>query len=300
MSLQKINCPECGAGLKSAAGFKVGKTVNCPKCETPFVVEDPDEADPEEEERPKPAAKKAVKAIVADEEEEEDERPKKKKKKKRAVEDDEERSYKNSPLRFIILGVLVLVMLVLAYFLYQKKKNEAAAAAADPAPAPTTDLEPVARPNTIQPKIEPGKLPKDGAKRATKGGGARGPDVGAVASGAVGDLLGGGPAPPAEAPKLLKKHTAALVGTWTADLGGGAREQLVYGADGTFRATRTGPGAATASGKYTVKGLVGTKGLKLQLDGAEGARTVTAVFDGDELEHPSLEKGVAATFRKNK
>lgn len=299
MSLQKINCPECGAGLKSAAGFKVGKTVNCPKCETPFVVEDPDEAEPEEEARPKPA-KKAVKAVVADEEdEEEEERPKKKKKKKRAAEDDEERSYKNSPLRFVILGVLVLVMLVLGFMLYQKRKNEGEAVAVEPAPAPT-DPQAVVRPNIAPPKIDPGKLPKDGPKRPTKGGGAKGPDVGAVAGGAVGDLLGGGPAAPAEAPKLLKKYTAALVGTWTADLGGGASEQLVYGADGTFRAARTGPGAATASGTYSVKGLVGTKGLKLQLDGPEGARTAIAVFDADELEHPSLEKGVVATFRKSK
>ena len=139
MALLKIKCPECNAGLKSPTGFTVGQTVCCPKCETYFAVEEPEE----EEEAPKksaPAAKgkpapakKPVKAAVAedlpdeDEEEEEEEAPKKKKKKKkkRDDDDDEERSYKNSPLRFVILGILIIVMLVLGYMLYEKKQNEA-------------------------------------------------------------------------------------------------------------------------------------------------------------------------------
>ena len=114
MSLLKIKCPECRAGLKSAAGFTPGQTVCCPKCETYFAVEEPTDEEPA-------AAKprKAVRAAAADDDEDE---PRKKRKKPRDDEDDafEERSYKNSPLRYAILGVLVVVMLVLGYFLYEK------------------------------------------------------------------------------------------------------------------------------------------------------------------------------------
>ena len=141
MALLKIKCPECSAGLKSPTGFTVGQTVRCPKCKTYFNVEEPEE---EEEEAPKKsapaaakgkpaAAKKPVKAAVAEDEdedeepeEEEEEAPKKKKKKKkkRSDDDDEGGSYKNSPLRFIVLGILVTIMLVLGFMLYQKKQRE--------------------------------------------------------------------------------------------------------------------------------------------------------------------------------
>lgn len=137
VSLQKIQCPECSVGLKSAAGFKIGQTVCCRKCETYFVVEEPaEDEEPEEEEKPKPktATKKAVKAAVnEDEDDEEDERPKKKKKKRAADAGDEGWSYKNSPVRFVVISVLVAVLLVLAYFLYEKKKKEREDAAAYPA-----------------------------------------------------------------------------------------------------------------------------------------------------------------------
>ncbi len=146
MALNKIPCPECGAGLKSSSGFTIGQTVCCPKCETYFKVEEPEEeiAELEEEVHPKKAkasdssikaktGKKPIKAAtIADEDDEDEEekeeddfRPKKKKKKQRRDDDEEdERSYKHSPLRFAILGVLVIVMLVLGYFLYDKKKKE--------------------------------------------------------------------------------------------------------------------------------------------------------------------------------
>ncbi len=148
MALLKIHCPECNAGLKSPTGFKVGQTVACPKCETYFVVEEPEEEEEEEEEAPRkktPAkskpVKKPVRAVVdddddEDEEEEEEEAPRKKKKKKKKRRDDddedEERSYKNSPLRFIILGILVIIMLVLGYMLYVKKQDEKNSAVAVP------------------------------------------------------------------------------------------------------------------------------------------------------------------------
>lgn len=148
VALLKIKCPECGAGLKSPTGFTVGQTVCCPKCETYFPVEEPEEEAEEAPKKSAPAggkpapAKKPVKAAAdedEDEEEDEEEAPKKKKKKKRRDDDDEDggRSYKNSPLRFIILGILIIIMLVLGYMLYEKKKKEkednAAAGGAPPA-----------------------------------------------------------------------------------------------------------------------------------------------------------------------
>ena len=114
------------------------------------------------------------------------------------------------------------------------------------------------------------------------------------------DGLLGGTAylPPAEVKKLTDKYTAALIGSWAADLGDGTSELLTYAADGTYTLARTGPGAASSGGKYTVKGLAGTKGLKLVLESGAKSRTVSVVFEDDELLHPSLQPGVTATFRK--
>lgn len=131
MAINRISCPECAAALKSAAGFKPGETVTCPKCDTEFDVEEP-----EEDEQPRKgkassgglAKKKPVKAAVEDDEEDdEDDRPKKKKKKKRG-DDDQEWSYKNSWIRYAILTVLLIVMCVLGYMLYLKQQREARSA----------------------------------------------------------------------------------------------------------------------------------------------------------------------------
>jgi len=120
MSVQQIICPECDAKLSSRAGFTAGQKLRCPKCEAVFAVtaanrESPVEMEMDEEDEPRPAKKK--KPVVV--EEDEDERPRKKKKKGKKSEDDEG-SYTNSPVRFIILGVLVVTMLVMGFFLYKK------------------------------------------------------------------------------------------------------------------------------------------------------------------------------------
>ncbi len=96
----------------------------------------------------------------------------------------------------------------------------------------------------------------------------------------------------------MTKYTAALVGSWTADLGNGVTEELTYNADNSYTATRKGPEPKNASGTYSVTGLVGGKGLKLTLESATGSRTVTAIFEGDELLHPSFQPGITAVFRK--
>ena len=96
----------------------------------------------------------------------------------------------------------------------------------------------------------------------------------------------------------MEKFKAKLVGTWVADLGDGVTEELTYTADGTFTSKLTGPAPAMLTAKYMIKDLAGTKGVKVQLDTPGATRTVVAVFEGDELEHPTLQAGVTGTFRK--
>ena len=131
MSIPKVTCPECGAGLRSKSGFTAGESVECPKCEAAFTVEEPEE--------PKPR-KPARAAVVVDDDDDDDDRPRKKRRRRDDDDDDDapKRSYKNSPIRFIILGVLIVIMLVLAYFLYVKKDKEAKDNAALPPAAALT------------------------------------------------------------------------------------------------------------------------------------------------------------------
>ena len=150
MPILRAVCPECKAGMKSGspAGFAEGQTIECPKCGTYFAVEEapaakapaakpaakPRPKDDDEDDRPakkkarrdddeddRPAKKKARRDDDEDEDDDEDDRPKKKKKGKKSK---DEKSYKSSPVRFIVLGVLVLIMLVGAFFLYQKWEKE--------------------------------------------------------------------------------------------------------------------------------------------------------------------------------
>ena len=146
MSIAKAVCPECGAKLSSPDGFEVGEEVECPKCETEFKVRAPKPAKPQiieedEEEEPKPKAKKKRDPEPDDDEDYEDAPPKKKKKKKgQRRDDDEGGGYKNSVLRFVILGILILIMLVGGFFLVRKILKERADNAAQVQPAGGTSL----------------------------------------------------------------------------------------------------------------------------------------------------------------
>lgn len=299
MGLPKIKCPECNAGLKSAAGFTVGQTVCCPKCETYFTVEEPEDdfeaPRPAAKSKGAPAGKKPVRAAaVNDDEDDEDEKPRKK---KRRVDDegDDERAYKNSPVRFVILGVLIVVMLVLAYFLYEKKRKESEAAAN---PGSSKPVEVADRqkefigPQNFAPQNGPVPQavpnPQNGPKRPAP--------VAGVGAGVTNPF--GVPTSVAQVQALTQKYTTALLGSWIADLGDGTTEELTYKADGTFSAKQTGPSAQAVAGKYAVKSVVGTKVLKIELNTDTGPRTITVTFEGKELEHPSLQPGVTATFRK--
>lgn len=148
MPLMKISCPECNANLKTTNpnGFKVGVVMGCPKCEATFNVS--------AEEKPKPKNKIVV--VDDDEEDVDDDENvddqdgdgdgvkvesnkknsksdkqinskniKGKKKSKSKSDKDGKKGYRNSPIRYIVLGLLLLTMIVMGVFLLLKWKNQA-------------------------------------------------------------------------------------------------------------------------------------------------------------------------------
>lgn len=131
-TILRVTCPECGAGLKAddPAGFEVGQALECPKCDTYFEVETPRAAAVA-----KPVAK-AKKPVVVVEDDDDDERPRNKR--RRDYDDEEEdrprkkrkseaggyARYRKSPIRFIILGVLIVVLIVMAVLLKMKWDRE--------------------------------------------------------------------------------------------------------------------------------------------------------------------------------
>lgn len=285
MSLARIVCPECGAGLKSGSGFSVGETVNCPKCESAFTVEDPDDDD-----RPAKKPARAVASRAADEDA--DDTPRKKKRRRDDDDEDDGRgkngSYKSSPLRYAILGVLVVVMLVLGVMLYQKKKKEREAAkapnpddtpAALPPPGPLT-VRPMGNPNDPRPVVKPG---------FSKGNQFRPKTAGGVGFDTLG--LGGGGV---DLQKVRAELTQKLVANWEGTAPDGSVHKVQYRADGQYTHTVEGPGASMTGGNYQVTGLVGTKGLKLN----RGGRPATVVFEDDELIHDTGTPGQSVVLRK--
>jgi uncharacterized Zn finger protein (UPF0148 family) len=175
VSLTRTTCPSCGAALKSAAGFKPGQSVRCPKCSTAFAVEEPAFEEVEDDAPPPPKAKPApARAARARDDDEDDDRPRKKRR-PRDDDDDDDRprkkkkaagGYKNSPLRYAILGVLLVVLGVMAFLLWQKKQREAADDAAAANAARDADAPPPA------PRPMPG--PDGGDPAAGRGGFRRG------------------------------------------------------------------------------------------------------------------------------
>jgi hypothetical protein len=301
MTLNRVSCPECGAGLKSPSGFNPGQTVCCPKCETYFAVEEPADEPKKALAAGAGTGKKPTKAaVVADDEYEQP----KKKKKKAASDDDPESEYKNSTTRYAILGVLVCVMVGLGVMLYLKKRDEAKQnetagngnAPADaplppvvgPPPIPTGSARPVGVGSTPV-------VPKPKSNSGTSGGFAI-------------PLLDGGPTlTPAETTAKLKQLQAKLVGKWKAELTGASvgaasakKAELVYNADGTFTDTLSVGGTPTTiSGRWTADRLVaGNKGILINRTVGGTQTKVKAEFEDDELLHDTQERGTIGTFRK--
>ena len=257
MALLSIACPECGARVKSSKGFKRGQDVSCPKCETDFTVGDTASADESL---------------------------------------DKEWSYKNSWMRFAVLGVLLVVLGVLGYMLYQKKQ---ANKDTDTGTAQSDDEMPMVNPKLVG-KGDPGLRP-----------------VGRTGGGGVG---GGQPKGNAGESKDASPDTESirklLIGSWE-----GARKDekfaIEYKQDGSFSYSVDGNAKKSIEGRWKIAGIepvktaTGTRNLIAWLrmewvpEGQE-ARTGRALFNElGTLTHPLLdrgagEKGQTAVFnRKN-
>jgi hypothetical protein len=190
VSITRVVCPECKAGLKSATGFAVGQTVCCSKCETYFVVTD-QMADPADDFAPTG---------------------------KKRVADEPEWSYRKSPLRYVVLGVLLVILGVVSYLYYEKKIKTSEDTV-------RTKEDDEGRPVDV--RVDPGSLkglPQ--LQPQTPGGVPTGPPAGK------------GPKGP---PKLSQQQRAELekrlIGTWAS-----GPNRIEYKADGTFEATTTSEG----------------------------------------------------------
>lgn len=162
-------------------------------------------------------------------------------------------------------------------------------------PAPPPHLQPIdkPRPNPLSNNAEPPQ-PKGGKKGLLAN-----LPVDRLVRGGMGSLLGqAGDVKPAEQEKLLPRWKTALVGIWMADLGQGQTEELTYTADGTFTRTRNGPQPVVIRGQYTVKSVVGPRGVRIHWKTDQGTQRFVVNFEGDELLHPSSLPGVVGTFRK--
>jgi uncharacterized Zn finger protein (UPF0148 family) len=294
VALNRVACPECGAGLKSPTGFNVGQTVCCPKCESYFVVEKPEESDGEV------GKKKPLKASSSRDDDDDYDQPKKKRKNR----DEDVSSYKNSPIRYIILGVLIIAMCVLGYMLYEKKQREGRDTADSGGdhpqpvipPPPTIGIPPppklgggVGLPKLPNPRLPNPKLPNPSPP--TGGGGLPG-IPGLSSSGTV--------LPPAETFALVTKFKKQIVGSWKADLGDGKSSTIEYLADGTFTDTLdVGGKPTTVKGTWAAGALAaGNKGFQINRT-VNGTKTqVKAIFEDDEMLHDTQEKGTLGAFKK--
>jgi hypothetical protein len=296
--INRVVCPECGAGLKSAAGFKVGQTIACPKCETYFQVPAAEEDEPPSAARTTPLSKtkslkpgakptartapletekqktgKTTKVLAAkakgDEDDEDEDRPKKKKKGKKKRRDDEEDGFKYSKswIRVAVLGVLLIVLGVLSYMLYAKKQKEKE-------DNKTTEVK-KEEDDTSKPVNRDDIARAQAANKGRKGGPvtANGPVV--------------TPQPVAE-PLTLDRMKERLTGTWVAKEGQ-TTHTIEYKSDGSFVYTRAGGGdEKTIEGDWSVDELITELGapqgayIRRKYSEDEGGRTerLPAQFTG--------------------
>lgn len=313
MAVMRIECPECGAGLKSPTGFAAGQTVSCPKCETSFTVEAPAYEEVDDEAAP---LKKPVKAVASrvDDDDDDDEKPRKKKKKKSHDDDDDEdgggKSYKNSPLRFIVLGVLVLIMIGLGIALYVKKMGEREEAKAPNEDPPATgqpggggNFPPGGGGNFQPPPFKdvagPGIVNPKGGIVPKKGGIQPPPPPPPPPNPGGGDPIAGlfGQSPRAgtdESVKLLEMHRKKLLGMWEGKVDG-SLHKISYQDSGQFTHEISGGGKDSKSaGSWNLGGLVGTRGVRIY----RGTVRLNAVFEGDELLHDTTTPGETVVLKK--
>ena len=205
MTLNRIACPECGAGLKSSTGFTPGQAVSCPKCETEFTVEEHAETE--------------LSAVATGGQS------------KKKQSDTEPWSYKNSWLRYAVLGVLVVVLGALGYMLYDKRTKDRAQN--NNSSNPDDDAVSTAEPRLVGPGPAGGFVPRP------------------VAIGRPGGMAGGVGVPPKGKEQSKDSDAAAeieplrkqLIGKWESktEVDNIIYTQTIeYRADGTFSARVTG------------------------------------------------------------
>lgn len=236
MAITRVACPECRAGLKSPTGFTVGQTVCCPKCETYFAVETQRGGPDDDSDADQP-------------------------RKKHQDTDEKEWSYKNSWMRYTVLGVLLIVLAVLGYMLYDKKMKESK----DNAGTNSGDGENV---QVIKNLNAPGGAPQLTPQPPS-----------------------GGPMQPTPLPAVqLADMQKKLVGNWISGM-----DAIEYKDDGSFVVTGTAGGAEkTLTGKWKLtsveRGPMGAVVLKIEWT-PEGKPSLndTATLSGERLsEHPIL------------
>jgi hypothetical protein len=243
VAVHRLTCPSCGAGVDSAAGFTAGQVASCSKCEREFTVDE--------------AALKAAASEAGDEF-----LPSKPRV------DDGEWSYRNSTLRYVVLGVLVVTMCVLGYMLYDKKVKEQQTAAND------------ADGRGILPAEVPGEmLPLPGDPIAL-----------------------GGP-PPKKTSDPVEAMKGRLIGVWEAKL----KDESItieYKGDGSFSySTATeGKAAKPLTGRWNLAALdvkmqgVGSKTFEMQMEwtpeGLAPIKENARVNPNQSLDQPLLDREV--------
>ncbi len=250
MALNRIACPECGAGLRSSTGFRPGQTASCPKCETNFTVEEPTGA-----------------ALSIDDE---DDQPGMKKRR------DDDWAYKNSWMRYAVLGALLAVLGVLGYMLYDKKMKEG---------KETTQEDPdVQRP--MNPRIvgQPDPRLQPALVAGQPGPAGKAPNPG-----------------PTTKPFTPEDAKALLVGNWEAKTKDDVRS-VAYDADGTFSyaVEKEGEPKKVIRGQWKLTRIerippippVKTNNLHLEwtVDGKPAIEEFVTPHPDGSIEHPLLER----------
>jgi hypothetical protein len=276
VALNTIPCPSCGAGVHSAAGFTAGQAVSCPKCETEFTVD--------------AATLRSAAGETADEF-----IPGK----SAAAANEPEWSYRNSTLRYVVLGVLLVILVGLAYMLYDKRMRERDAAATGT--SEDRDGERAGLPNKM--------LPLPGNPIA--------------AGGPIGGRPKGGPkANDTPAPKAKSKSMTVdeaktrIAGRWEND----DKDQVLvieYKPDGSFSygEAKDGKIDKPINGKWTMTkvetantgplGMVNILNMEWTIDGRPPVKEVILLRNDGTTTHllmdpESLPDKARATFRKKK
>jgi predicted Zn finger-like uncharacterized protein len=272
----RATCPECRAAVTSESGFSAGEVVTCPKCGTYFEATAPKAA-------AAIPAKPANKKSAPDQEEDDmeyDDRPQKKAKRRRdddeEYDDDDDRprkgkkkagGYKTSPVRFVVLGILVATMLVLGVFLVLKMKKERDDAKLD-GDGNTEELAELDNRVAVNSGLKLKPLANPGSPAGGGGGG------GVVPQPTLVDLTKCID-PKLTGPELetARRLGSALVGKWSVPMA--KTDDLYtfeYKMDGTFSESRKKSGK-TASGSWQI---VKADGSTLTI--RRGQLTVTAVL----------------------